>query len=110
GVEAPSGCPSAGGPFPPTPEWFLDSRYELAGYGLLNARIAYTSPDERWELALFGNNLNDKTYGNFATRFGGGYWEGGPPAPVNLKAPERSAVGITRGRPLNWGLSFKYNL
>lgn len=109
GVEAPSGCEGSPGPFPPTPEWFLDSRYELDGYGLLNARVTYTSPDERWEVSLFGNNLSDTDYGNFASRFGGGYWEGGPPAPINLKEPQRSALGVTRGRPLNWGLSFQYN-
>jgi iron complex outermembrane recepter protein len=114
GVEAPTGAGSSGcggGPFGvPVAEWFLDSRYELPGYGLLNARVTYTSPDDRWEVALFGNNINDKEYGNFASRFGGGYWEGGPPAPVNLKAPLRSALGVTRGRPLNWGLSFKYRM
>jgi len=114
GVEAPNGPGSSGcgsGPFGvPVAEWFLDSRYELPGYGLLNARVTYTSPDQSWEVALFGNNLADKEYGNFASRFGGGYWEGGPPAPVNLKAPLRSALGVTRGRPLNWGLTFKYHL
>ena len=114
GVEAPTGAGSSGcggGPFGvPVAEWFLDSRYELPGYGLLNARLSYTSPDDLWEVALFGNNLNDKQYGNFASRFGGGYWEGGPPAPVNLKAPLRSALGVTRGRPLSWGLTFKYRL
>ncbi len=108
GVEKPSGCPPAAFGVP-TAEWFLDSRYELPGYGLLNGRLSYTSSDELWEIALFGNNLADKNYGNFASRFGGGYWEGGPPAPVNLKTPERSALGITRGRPLNYGLSVKYS-
>ena len=110
GMDSPSGCASSGGPFPPTPEWFVDSRYELDGYGLLNARVTYTSANQRWQISAFGNNLTDKTYGNFATRFGGGYWEGGPPAPINLKAPERSAVSITRGRPLNWGLSLRYSM
>lgn len=112
GVEAPNGAGSSGcgtGPFGvPVAEWFLDSRYELPGYGLLNARVTYTNPANTWEVALFGNNLADENYGNFASRFGGGYWEGGPPAPVNLKAPLRSALGVTRGRPLNWGVSFKY--
>lgn len=109
GVEAPSGCTPA--PFGvPVPEWFLDSRYELPGYGLLSARVTYTDPSDRWEVSLFGNNLLDEEYGNFASRFGGGYWEGGPPAPINLKEPQRSALGVTRGRPFSWGLSFKYNM
>lgn len=31
-------------------------------FGLLNARIGFTSPDERWEFALWGRNLTDKLY------------------------------------------------
>ena len=31
-------------------------------YGLLNARLGFTSPDERWEFALWGRNLTDKLY------------------------------------------------
>ncbi|MYF11188.1 MAG: TonB-dependent receptor [Gammaproteobacteria bacterium] len=32
------------------------------GYGLLNARIEFSSPGERWRLALYGINLADKKY------------------------------------------------
>lgn len=32
------------------------------GYGLVNARIAFTSVDEHWELALSGTNLTDERY------------------------------------------------
>ena len=31
-------------------------------YALLNARVGFTSPDERWEFALWGRNLTDKLY------------------------------------------------
>ena len=31
-------------------------------YGLLNARIAYRTPDRRYSVALFGNNLTDEVY------------------------------------------------
>ena len=31
-------------------------------YGLLNARIAYTTSDEHWEFSLFGQNLADEDY------------------------------------------------
>ncbi|MGP1353854.1 MAG: TonB-dependent receptor [Parasphingopyxis sp.] len=31
-------------------------------YGLLNARIAFTTADERYSFALFGNNLTDEVY------------------------------------------------
>ena len=32
------------------------------GYGLVNARLEFSSPDERWRLALYGINLADKKY------------------------------------------------
>ena len=32
------------------------------GFALLGARIALNSPDERWSVALFGNNLANKAY------------------------------------------------
>lgn len=31
-------------------------------YGLLNARLGFTSLDDRWEFALWGRNLTDKLY------------------------------------------------
>jgi len=31
-------------------------------YGLLTARLSYVSPDETWQVALFGNNLTDEEY------------------------------------------------
>ena len=34
----------------------------LDGYGLLNGRIQYRSPNDRWGLALFVTNLTDKEY------------------------------------------------
>ncbi len=33
-----------------------------SGYWLLNARLAVTSLDEKWELAIWGRNLTDKLY------------------------------------------------
>ena len=35
---------------------------EQEGYGLVSARIGYVSEDERWEAALWGNNLTDEEY------------------------------------------------
>lgn len=41
-------------------------------YGLLNARLGFTSLDERWEFALWGRNLTDKLYVSTAyDNFGG---------------------------------------
>ncbi len=94
------GCPASAANF-------LDSRFELEDYGLLNGRVRYTSADGQWALTLFGNNLTDEVYGNYASRFGGGFWDSGNPA--GLAAPPRSALSITRGRPAEYGLTFQYN-
>ena len=32
------------------------------GYGLLNARLTWSSPDDTWEVSLIGKNLTDKVY------------------------------------------------
>ena len=36
---------------------------------LLNARAAYVSPDERWEISLWGKNLGDEQYFQNTVRF-----------------------------------------
>jgi iron complex outermembrane receptor protein len=91
----------------PVPGWFFDSRYTLPDYGLWNGRVRYTSSDGKWGLTLFGNNLTDEVYANYATRFGGGFWDGVNMAGVG--APLRSALGDTRGRPREYGVTFQYN-
>jgi iron complex outermembrane receptor protein len=37
-------------------------RLETAGFGLVNARLGYVSPGERWEATLWARNLLDKEY------------------------------------------------
>ncbi|MBN1238109.1 MAG: TonB-dependent receptor [Gammaproteobacteria bacterium] len=94
----------------PVPGWFLDSRYELPSYGLTNARVRYASADDRWAVTAFANNLTDETYANFATRFGGGFWDFvNPLVAGGIGIPERSALGRTMGRPREVGVSFQYN-
>jgi iron complex outermembrane receptor protein len=87
----------------------FDSRYELPEYSLLNGRVRYTSADGTWELSLFGNNLTDEVYGNYASRFGGAFWDT-PTGVGPVASPQRSALGVTRGRPREYGLSFQYNV
>jgi len=41
----------------PTTEWL-----EQDAYGLLNARVAYSSPGNAWEIGLWGGNLTDASY------------------------------------------------
>ena len=58
-------------------------------------------------MALFGNNLTDEVYASYASRAGGGFWDG-----VNMQgvgAPLRSLRGVTRGSPREFGLTFQYN-
>jgi iron complex outermembrane receptor protein len=91
----------------PVPGWFFDSRYELPDYSLVNARVRFANAGGNWEVSLFANNLTDEVYGNYATRFGGGFWDAA--APVGIAVPQRSALGITLGRPREVGVTFQYN-
>jgi iron complex outermembrane receptor protein len=99
------------------PNWFFDSRYEQPDYSLVNARVRYASAGGNWELSVFANNLTDEVYSNYATRFGGGFWDAtalrAPPTPtgaiVTNAVPERSALGNTMGRPREYGVTFQYN-
>lgn len=96
-------CPS------PFAAFFMDSRYELPDYALLNGRVRYTSADARWSVSLFGNNLTDEVYANYASRFGGGFWDSVAAFPGTPAAPMRSALGNTMGRPREVGVTFQYN-
>jgi len=95
--------------------WFYDSRYELPDYGLWNARVSYAPSNGNWSLAVFANNLTDEVYANYASRFGGGFWDQTaltipPTTPAQTIAiPQRSALGLTRGRPREVGVTFQYN-
>jgi iron complex outermembrane receptor protein len=87
---------------------FVDSRYRLDGYSLLNGLVRYTTNDGRWSASVYGNNLTDETYANNAQSFGRGYWgAGGPPAGINTVP--RSAVAEYRSRSREFGLTFQYN-
>ena len=84
-----------------------DSSYKLPSYGLVNARLQWNPPGGRTVVSLFANNLLDKTYATYATRFGGGYWDSGSGAGV--AAPLRSARSAVRGRPREYGITVQYN-
>jgi iron complex outermembrane receptor protein len=105
-------CGTAGPPpgWPAAPAWFFDSRYELPDYGLLNGRVSLASANGDWIVTLYGNNLTDEVYANYATRFGGGFWDFTPPwVQPDIQQYERSALGNTMGRPRELGVSFQYN-
>ncbi len=105
-------CGTAGPPpgWPAAPAWFFDSRYELPDYGLLNGRVSLASANGDWVVTLYGNNLTDEVYANYATRFGGGFWDFTPPwVQPDIQQYERSALGNTMGRPRELGVSFQYN-
>lgn len=65
----------------------------LPSYGLLNARVAYTSAAGRWTAAAYGTNLTDEVYYvggvNYAANVGTGHYD--------------------LGRPREYGLTLRYN-
>jgi iron complex outermembrane receptor protein len=89
---------------------FIDSRYEVPSYDLVNATVRFTSNSGKWTASLYGNNLTDEVYANNAQSFGRGFWTaGGPGGVVGISAPPRYAVADYRGRPREYGLTFQYN-
>ncbi|HEX6997926.1 MAG TPA: TonB-dependent receptor [Gammaproteobacteria bacterium] len=89
---------------------FIDSRYEVPSYNVVNASLRFTSNSGRWSATLYANNLTDEVWANNAQSFGRGYWtQGGPPGALGISAPPRSAVADYRSRPREYGLTFQYN-
>ena len=89
---------------------FIDSRYAVPSYDLVNASLRFDMADGKWSVTAFANNLTDETYANNAQSFGRGFWtQGGPAGGAGLSAPARSAVADYRGRPREYGLTFQYN-
>jgi iron complex outermembrane receptor protein len=85
----------------------VDSAYELPSYGLWNTRLQWTSANRKNVVALYANNLLDKSYATYATRFGGGFWDSGPG--TGRAAPPRSALQWVMGRPREVGFSLQHN-
>jgi len=71
--------------------YFNNSAGVQSSYGLLNARLSWDSPDDKWSAALSGTNLTDKRY------FDG-------------KLALQAALGREQGNiaaPRQWGVSFR---
>ena len=96
---------------PTHPEEGTDSSYQLPGYGVMNGRATWRSPDRKISVSLFANNLLDKVYATYGTSAGGGFWDaGGPPTPANAaQFPLRRALGLTMARPREFGVTMQYN-
>jgi iron complex outermembrane receptor protein len=89
---------------------FIDSRYEVPSYNLVNLSVRYQTRDGKWSGSLFANNLTDEVYANNAQSFGRGYWtQGGPGGVAGFSAPARQAIADYRGRPREVGITFQYN-
>jgi iron complex outermembrane receptor protein len=58
-------------------------------------------------ITAYANNLLDDVYATYAQRFGGGFWDAGPP--TGLAAPPRNALSVVRGRPREIGVSLRYD-
>jgi iron complex outermembrane receptor protein len=96
-----------------------DGAYTLPGYSVLNSRVQWTSSDRRNVVTLFANNLLDRDYATFGTKFGGGFWDafnsqtgimaGLGSAAAGVGAPLRNMVSVTRARPREFGITLQHN-
>ena len=70
----------------------LDQQTEVGSYTVVNGRVGLRTPNARWELALWGNNLFDEDYHQslFDTALQEGSWSS------------------FRGMPRTYGASIKY--
>jgi iron complex outermembrane receptor protein len=84
-----------------------DSSYKMPSYGVVNSRLTWRPADRKYSVSLFANNLLNEHYSSFASSFGGGFWDAA--AGTGLAAPLRKAVGVTRARPREWGVTLQYN-
>ena len=74
------------------------SANQVGGYGLVNARVTYTSADSAWMLALSAENLLDKFY----------WYQLGPQRSNLDNSPTDNRTGTpARGREL--ALTFRRN-
>ena len=101
------------------PALFSDGAYLMPSYDIVNSRLQWASKDKKNVVTFFANNLLNKTYENFATKFGGGFWDAfnsqtgikaglGSVAP-GVGAPLRNMVSVTRSRPREFGITYQYN-
>ena len=88
------------------PDDSADSSYILPSYGLVNARVQLAPENVPVTFTLYANNLLDEVYATYAQRFGGGFWDAGPP--IGPAAPPRNALSVVRGRPREVGVTVKY--
>ena len=95
------------------PAALSDGSYELESYSVVNARVQWTSSNQKNQVILFANNLLDNDYATFASKFGGGFWDTFNPAvgqvPPGVGAPLRNMVSVTRARPLEYGITVQHN-
>lgn len=68
---------------------------KIDGYELFNARVAFQSADETWELALWGKNLTDEEY-SVTT--------------ADLSVLGSIATSDILGNPRTYGVTFTYNM
>jgi iron complex outermembrane receptor protein len=67
----------------------------VPAYGLLNGRVQYNAPDNRWSLAVFGNNLTNEFYVLNETAYD-----------IGLTAGPRL---VDPGRPREFGVELRFN-
>ena len=90
-----------------------DGAYLLPSYSVVNSRLQWTSSNKSNVVTLFANNLLDKDYANFGTKFGGGFWDTFNPGlgllAAGVGAPLRNMVSVSRARPREFGITWQHN-
>lgn len=71
----------------------LANDFEQDGYTSVNANVSYTTPDEQWEISLYGKNLTDKVFFTQTSD--------------NVKS--FGARGVVRNEPRSFGVKVRYN-
>lgn len=73
----------------PNPGGAVANQLQNDSYGLLNARVTYTTPNQQWRVSLWGNNIADEEY--FVDSIIAG-----------------SGLRVTYGPPLTFGVDINY--
>ncbi|MFZ5609584.1 MAG: TonB-dependent receptor [Pseudomonadota bacterium] len=75
-----------------------DPRFANEDYALINARLAFTPPEENWEIALYGRNLTDKRYATYKTLGVG----------LDAQASPNYPLAVL-GEPRQYGVQLRYS-
>lgn len=88
---------------------FSNSDLESGSYGLLNARLSFTTVDERWEIAAWGTNLTDKAYRDDDSLAVSNALLGAIGGAIGTPNSAFAVAPYTRNEPRMWGMDVTYS-